>query len=174
MGALRISPTQSPGHSFTRATRRKAESDSESHAWSSKPGVGNESRRCPPILSRRIKTETQSPCDLFTRRFFAKPRFQTPSHPEGESAGQRERVAYWIASKLPACHGERYLGLRYEGGSSRSAPRPQTSAGLDSLRANHLLAVMDSGDTGTEEVAKKRFDQLLPCSSSPHTSLYAG
>lgn len=75
---------------------------------------------------------------LFARRLFAKPIFQTPSHPEGESAGQRERMAYWIASKLPACHGERYLGLRYEGGSSRSAPRSQTSAGLDSPRANHL------------------------------------
>jgi len=117
---------------------------------------------------------TRSLCDLFTQRFFAKPRFQTPSHPEGESAGQREGVAYWIASKLPACHGERYLGLQYEGGSSRSALRPQTSAGLDSPRANHLLAVMDSGDTGIEEVAKKRFDQLLPCSSSPHTLAYAG
>jgi hypothetical protein len=33
---------------------------------------------------------------------------------------------------------------------------------------------MDSGDTGTEEVAKKRFDQLLPCSSSPHTPLNTG
>ena len=30
---------------------------------------------------------------------------------------------------------------------------------------------MDSGDTGTEEVAKKRFDPLLPCSSSRSRSL---
>jgi hypothetical protein len=29
-----------------------------------------------------------------------------------------------------------------------------------------LLAVADSGDTGTEEIAKKRFNQLLPCSNS--------
>jgi len=32
----------------------------------------------------------------------------------------------------------------------------------------------DSGDTGIEEVAKKRFNQLLPCSSSPHTPLNTG
>lgn len=109
-----------------------------------------------------------------SERVFAKPIFQTPSHPEGESAGQREGVAYWIASKLPACHGERYLGLHYEGGSSRSALRSQTSTGLDSPRANHLLAATDSGDTGTEEVAKKRFNPLLPCSSSPRTPLNTG
>lgn len=67
----------------------------------------------------------------------------------------------------PACHGERYLGPSHEGVSSRSAPRLGASAGLDSLRASHLRAEMDAGDTGTEEAAKERPDPSPPCGDSP-------
>jgi len=88
--------------------------------------------------------------------------------------GQREGMAYW---RLPSFQpvtvkGTSACGTRV---ALRGAPHDRRPRPVSTHLAQTICGEgMDSGDTGTEEVAKKRFDPLLPCSSSPRTPLNTG
>jgi len=83
-------------------------------------------------------------------------------------------MAYW---ELPSFQhatvkGTSACGTRV---ALRGAPHDHRPRPVSTRLAQTICGeVTDSGDTGTEEVAKKRFDPLLPCSSSPHTPLNTG
>jgi len=88
--------------------------------------------------------------------------------------GQREGMAYWkLPSFQPATvKGTSACGTRV---ALRGAPHDHRPRPVSTLLAQTICGeATDSGDTGTEEVAKKRFNPLLPCSSSPRTPLNTG
>jgi hypothetical protein len=109
----------------------QGEPDSESSAWSSKPGGDDETKGARP-----------SACSQEQAR---KAQFQTPSHPEGESAGQREETAYWrlpslqpVTVKGTSAHGTR-VALR--GAPYDHEPRPVSTLSAQTICAKRWTPV---------------------------------